>query len=189
MKRLLPLLSCLALTLTFSVSSSRVASAQNNGDIVAAPEPRPSPVSIAATKLDGETYVRVVYGSPRMRGREVFGGLVPFGEVWRTGANEATEITVDGPVIIGGERVETGTYALFTIPTPHEWTIILNRGLGQWGAYAYDDSADVVRFTVPVSTSRAQHEAFTVRFDEADSGTNLVLIWDRTRVDVPIARP
>jgi hypothetical protein len=188
MKRVLPLLICFTIVLALNVSTTQVAAAQTNGEVVPAPEPRPSPVAIASTKLEGETYVRVVYGSPRMRGRDVFGGLVPLGEVWRTGANEATEITLDGPVTIGGQAVDAGTYALFTIPGEDEWTVILNRGLGQWGAYAYDESADVTRFTVPTGMSNAQNEAFTVRFEEAENGSSLVLLWDRTRVDIPIAR-
>lgn len=180
---ILPVGLLLALTV---VLVPTVSAQTNNNDVIPAPEPRQSPVALAATKLNGDSYVRVVYGSPRMRGRDIFGGLVPYGEVWRTGANEATEITFSSDVMFGGQHVEAGTYALFTIPQEDEWTVILNRTLGQWGSYAYDDAADLLRITVPVRRSSSQHEAFTIRFDEADAGTNLVMVWDRARVDIPV---
>jgi hypothetical protein len=181
-------LSTLLLLGAFALAASPSALAQTNGnDVVPAPEARQSPLSLATTKLNGEAYVRVIYGSPRMRGREIFGGLVPYGEVWRTGANEATEITFSHDVTVGGEPVDAGTYAVFTIPGPNEWTIILNRTLGQWGAYAYDADADLLRVQVPAISNTSRHEAFTVRFDEADHGADLVMLWDRTRVAVPIS--
>jgi hypothetical protein len=184
LRAIVPALLIVGLCATFPLQTF---SQQNGNDVVPAPEPRPSPVAIAATKLDGDAYVRVVYGSPRMRGREVFGGLVPFGEIWRTGANEATEITFAQPVTFGGQPVDAGSYSLFTIPGESEWTIVLNRGLGQWGAYAYDEGDDLLRLTVPSSNSNSRYEAFTVRFEETEAGSDLVLLWDRTRVSVPIA--
>ncbi|NNE34204.1 MAG: DUF2911 domain-containing protein, partial [Rhodothermales bacterium] len=117
-----------------------------------------SPMAIAAVTLDDGTYVKIVYSSPRKRGREIFGGLVPYGEVWRTGANEATELTVTNGVLLNGNVLAAGTYALFTIPGDEQWTVIINRNLGQWGAYDYDPEADVVRFNVPALTIDKMHE-------------------------------
>ncbi len=154
--------------------------------VVAAPDLRASPMAVAAATLDDGTYVKVVYSSPRMRGRAIFGGLVPYGEVWRTGANEATEITITGPILLGEHRVETGTYALFTIPNQESWTIILNRALGQWGAYEYNDEADVVRFGTPATTTNETHEAFTISIEAAESGASLHLFWENTQVSLPI---
>ncbi len=85
-----------------------------------------SALSDLAATLEGGTYVKIVYSSPRKRGRTIFGGLVPFGEIWRTGANEATEITSTGPIVLGTSRLETGTYSLFTIPDENSWTIRTN---------------------------------------------------------------
>ncbi|MFW5973145.1 MAG: DUF2911 domain-containing protein [Bacteroidota bacterium] len=155
-------------------------------DVVPAPDARQSPLVVASTRLADDTYVRVVYGSPRMRGRTIFGGLVPFGEVWRTGANEATELTVSQPILFGGERIEAGTYSLFTIPGPESWTVVLNSRLGQWGAYEYAENLDVLRIDVPVEEASARHEAFTVRFDTDDDDAEMVLVWDRTKVSVPL---
>jgi hypothetical protein len=184
MRKFLPTLLLLG-AFAWSVQPNAYAQTHDN-DIVPAPEARQSPLSLASTKINGETYVRVIYGSPRVRGREIFGGLVPYGEVWRTGANEATEITFSQDVTFGGQAVDAGTYAVFTIPGADEWTVILNRTLGQWGAYAYDADADLVRIQVPATSQASRHEAFTMRFDEADHGADLVMLWDRTRVAVPI---
>lgn len=183
----LPLAALVMLIFLAGVSTPAVyAQAATTDSIIPAPEARQSPVAIAAARLNGDGYVKVVYGSPRMRGREIFGGLVPFEEVWRTGANEATEVTITVPTTIAGERLDAGTYALFTIPREESWTIILNRGLGQWGAYEYNEDLDYLRVDVPVEAAAARHEAFTIRFDEADNGTDMVLLWEDTRVRVPI---
>lgn len=147
---------------------------------------RKSPIAISAVQL-GDTYVKVVYGQPYKRGREIFGELEPYGEVWRTGANEATEITMTGDVEFGSHLVEAGTYALFTIPEQDEWTIILNTQLGQWGAFDYDESYDYLRFTVPSKKVEDVTESFTITFTEVtDLETIMTLAWNHTRVEVPI---
>lgn len=155
-------------------------------DAVPAPEPLASPADLAYTQLPNGTYVKVTYHSPRMRGREIFGDLVPYGEVWRLGANEATELTTTGDINFGGEPLEAGTYSLFAIPAQDTWTIIVNRGLGQWGAYNYNEQADVMRVEVPAAPIDSSFEAFTIRFDEAEGGADLVMAWDQTEVKVPI---
>jgi hypothetical protein len=168
----------------FLIGTSPV-SAQDAKNVEPAPEARPSPMRLAATTIDG-TYIKVVYGSPRMRDREIFGGLVPWGEVWRTGANEATEILFTEDVIFGGQRVEQGIYTLFSIPSEDSWTIILNSVLGQWGAFTHDPEKDVYRVDVPSSESDTVYEAFTMSFDEGRSKTALRLNWDDTQVVIPI---
>ncbi len=147
---------------------------------------RASPVAIAALS-HGESYLKIVYGQPYKRGRQIFGGLVPFGEVWRTGANEATEITLTRAVRMGGNRVEPGTYALFTIPKENEWTVILNRKLGQWGAFSYDSSFDLLRFNRPSRPTGETVEAMRISFSEVENGrTTLTIEWDDRAVDIPI---
>ena len=170
--------------------SSTSAQEANNADIdttrvVPAPEARTSPMAIAAGTLEDGTYVKVVYSSPRKRGREIFGGLVPYGEVWRTGANEATELTVTNAVKLGGHVVPAGTYSMFTIPGERQWTIIINRNLGQWGAYDYESEADLIRFNVPVLVSDLMHEAFTISIDDADNHT-IRLNWDTVAIAISI---
>lgn len=189
--RTLSLVTLLLLTGLLALPAARAQEADtaavDTSRVVPAPEPRSSPMATAATKLSDGTYVKVVYGSPRMRGREIFGALVPYGEVWRTGANEATEITFTEEVTFGGQSVPAGTYALFTVPGPDAWTVILNRELGQWGAYNYTAEADVLRLDAPAEEADKQHEAFTIAFDEADdAGTTLSLTWDETAVRVPL---
>jgi hypothetical protein len=154
-------------------------------EVVEAPKPRLSAVAIARTMV-GDTYVKVVYGQPLKKGREIFGELEPYGKVWRTGANESTEITFSTDVTLGGTRVSAGTYALFTVPNKDNWTIILNRALGQSGAFQYDESKDVVRFEVPVKRSEKMYEAFTISFTEAEGGTDMHLMWDLVHVTAPI---
>lgn len=154
-------------------------------EIVDAPKPRLSAVAISRTMI-GDTYVKVVYGQPLKKGREIFGDLEPFGKVWRTGANESTEITFSTEVNFGGTRVSAGTYSLFTIPNKDNWTIILNGALGQSGAFQYDETKDVVRLEVPVKTSQKMYEAFTISFTESEGGKDLHLMWDLVHVVVPV---
>ena len=135
-------------------------------------------------KAEGKD-VEVSYGQPSKRGRVIFGELEPYGKVWRTGANEATEITFKKDVVFGGQPVKAGTYTLFTIPNQNEWTIILNPELKQWGAYGYDKikSKDLPHVKVPAEKVDSPVEKLTMRFDESN---NLVIEWDQTRVKVPV---
>ena len=168
----------LFLALAFACAFATDANAQKFSDI------DKSVVDIAYYKTDRNAppIVKVVYGRPLKKGREVFGSLVPFGKVWRTGANEATEIKFFKDVTFGDKQVKAGTYSLFTIPNAGEWTIILSSDLDVWGAYSYKESSDVVRTKVPVTTDSKSLEAFSIAFN----GSNLVLGWDKTRVEVPI---
>jgi hypothetical protein len=135
----------------------------------------------------GLTDIEIVYSRPSMKGRKIFSadGLVPFGQVWRTGANNATKITFSTDVKLNGANVPAGTYALFTIPGENEWTIIINKGAAQWGAFQYDEKVDVVRFkTTPIKL--AEHiETFLIEFNDIrDESANLNLIWDDTVVPI-----
>jgi len=157
-------------------------------DVVEAPEPRLSPLALARTRI-GEAYVKVHYGSPRRRGRKIFGGLVPFGELWRTAANEASEITFTAPIELGGHEVPAGTYAILTIPGEEEWTVILNSDLGRNGMNDYREEADVVRTTAIPERTDEIYEAFTMAFEETDAGVHLVMTWEQTRVSLPLSVP
>tara|TARA_R110000868_G_scaffold306734_1_gene567985 strand:+ start:20101 stop:20679 length:579 start_codon:yes stop_codon:yes gene_type:complete len=147
---------------------------------------RKSPIAISSLKHDA-TYIKVVYGQPYRNGRDIFGEWEPYGEVWRTGANEATEITITNTVLMKDQVVEAGTYALFTIPNKETWTIILNMDLGQWGAFTYSQERDYVRFDVPVINLDSPVEAFTIDFSDVNrSLTSMSLEWDLIKIEVPI---
>lgn len=132
--------------------------------------------------------VKVTYGQPSKRGRVIFGDLVPFGEVWRTGANEATEITFKKDVTIDNKVIKAGTYTLFTIPEKGKWTIILNSKLKQWGAYDYNKikDKDVLKTEVKVSAI-AEQEKLVFAFEDNAKGTTLTISWDNVKVSLPIS--
>lgn len=147
-----------------------------------------SPMDMAAfpaSYKESDKAVRVIYGRPQLKGRDM-ATLAPSGKVWRTGANEAAEITFYKDATFGGEKVAAGTYSLFTIPGDDEWTIILNKNLNQWGAYSYDNAEDVVRVTSEPTTDGESLEAFSMAFEEVDGGAHLVMGWGTTRVATPV---
>lgn len=147
--------------------------------------PRPS-LTAKVSQTVGLTEVSVDYSSPAARGRAIFGGLVPFGQVWRTGANSATKIAFSKDVQIGGKTVAAGTYALFTIPDKHRWTFIVNRDAGQFGAFSYKQSEDVVRVEVKPEVAPMRERMAFIFSDTTDDGTRLDLEWERTRASLPI---
>lgn len=135
---------------------------------------------------DSKSFMRVIYSRPQKNGREIFGELVPFGKVWRTGANEATEITFYTDVMFGNKSVEAGTYSLFTIPGKDKWTVILNKDLNLWGAYRYDEAKDVARIEVEPKPTAASVETFSITSKKADEGYHLLMGWDDTYVEIPV---
>jgi hypothetical protein len=148
------------------------------------PNPRVSPTMISATTVDG-AYLKIVYGMPFKRDRVVFGGLVPYGQVWRTGANEATEITLTKDMVFHNTEIPAGNYSLFTIPNENEWIIIINRELGLWGAFNYKEEHDVARFTVPVENLPDTWEAFRILVVNENGIQAIQMRWDNTGVTIP----
>lgn len=166
------------------------------------PSRRPSPMAMARTTI-GDAYVFVVYSRPYKRGRDnIFGtaeseALVPYGQVWRTGANEATQITTTGDLVVAGESVPAGTYSLFTTPGPEEWTIHFNSELGMSGTGRFDPETqsftqtfttdnDVIAVTVPSESLDEEVGQFTIAFEESEAGAELVLKWIDTAVRIPM---
>ena len=148
--------------------------------------PRPSPLSVLSARYK-DTYLKIIYSQPHKKGREVFGKLVPFGAVWRTGANEATEITVTKDIFVKGQLLPAGTYSLLTIPDKEKWTIILNKDLGMWGSYNYNQKTDVFRFDVPVQVlTDVVYEPFTILIDQKNNKAEIALVWDKTKVSFPV---
>lgn len=146
-----------------------------------------SPADIALLRLDraAPVLVKVVYGRPQKKGRVMFGVTEPYGKIWRTGANEATEVTFYKDVNFGGQNIKAGTYVLHSIPGEKEWVIILNSNLNVWGAYQYDKTKDVIRFNIPVSKGEESLEAFSIAFDKGEN-MSMVLAWDTTRIVIPL---
>ncbi|MEK6481330.1 DUF2911 domain-containing protein [Catalinimonas sp. 4WD22] len=132
--------------------------------------------------------IRVTYSRPAKNGREVMGELVPYGKVWRNGANEAPEIKFYEDVKLNGKQVKAGSYALLSVPGEKEWTIILSSDVDQWGAYSYDEAKDVLRVSAPVSELSNPVENFTIQFEGKGKGVKegvMKLAWDQTMVEVP----
>jgi len=143
---------------------------------------RPSPPAVAKTTVDG-TEVTIDYSRPSLKSREAFGEkspLAPTGEVWRTGANEATTFTVNKAVKINGQPLAAGTYALFTIPAAGEWTVVFNKTAKQWGAFKYDMKEDALRVKVKPTTLPTPVEQFTIT---ADKSGKVALMWAKTEAD------
>lgn len=144
-----------------------------------------SPLDIASYPnghMDVVKTVRVIYSRPQLKGRSL-ADLAPAGKVWRTGANEATEITFYKDAKVGDKDIAAGTYSLFTIPGEDQWTVILNGNLHQWGAFSYASEADVARIPANSTTGEEELEAFSMTFD--DKG-DLIMGWGTTRVTLPI---
>ncbi len=160
------------------------ASAQTDGPKIDFPSP--SPVSVLKQRA-GLTDFEITYARPSARGRDIFGGLVPYGEVWRTGANFATKISFNTPVKFEGKEIAAGSYALFTIPGRDQWTVILHKDKGEWGSYAYDAKDDIARVNVKPVALGQPVETFTIGFDALRSESAvLTLAWDKTLVPVKL---
>lgn len=139
------------------------------------------------TQRIGLTDVSVDYSRPNVRGREIFGGLVPYDTVWRTGANAATRIKFSDAVKVGGKDLAAGEYAFFTIPGKEKWTVIFSKNVKTWGAYDYKQDTDALRVEVQPTTLANPVESFTIGFDDLkDNGATIALEWDKTRVPVEL---
>ena len=145
----------------------------------------PTDISYLRQNKVDKPLVRVVYGRPSKDSNKVFGEQIPYGKLWRTGANEATEVKFYGDVKFGSKIVKAGTYILHTIPGQDEWTIILNKNLDTWGTCFYDETKDVVR--IKVSTKKdSMLDMFSIEFEERMKNTYMVLAWETTRIDIPL---
>jgi hypothetical protein len=152
-------------------------------------KPRPSPLAVVTSRYK-DTYFKITYSQPHKQGREVFGNLVPYGQVWRTGANEATEITATRDIKINGLDLRAGTYSIFTIPEKDKWTIIVNADVGLWGAYNYNPKTDVLRFDVPsVALTDVVYEPFTIWIDQKNDKADWTMAWDKTKVMIALQYP
>lgn len=150
------------------------------------PDTDKSPADIALYKQGGDPLIKVTYGRPQKNGREVFGKLVKYGKVWRTGANESTEIRFYKDVRINGKEVKAGVYSVFTIPNETEWTFILNTDTDKWGSYFYKEANDLLRAPMTISAPKKEIEAFSIAFDKNKDGINLAMAWDNVEAQILI---
>jgi hypothetical protein len=160
-------------TLSTLIASLLVAGA------AAAQQQRVSPHETTSIAIGGKK-ITIEYGRPYVKDRKIFGGLVPYGEVWRTGADEATKLTTEADLTIGSLKVPKGTYALFTLPTESGWTLIVNTVANQWGAFKYDQARDLGRTPMKVSKG-PKVEQFTISLQtQGTNGAVLRMAWDTT---------
>jgi hypothetical protein len=155
--------------------------------IFAACQGKPSPAASASCDLGAGKNIKTDYSSPRMKGRKIYGDLVPFGEVWRTGANAATTFVTSSDVVVGGKAVPAGSYTIFTVPTANKWTLIINKKTGEWGIPYKYESDELARVDMKVSKLPSPVENFSIAYDKAGGGCTLGMDWETTRASVDIA--
>jgi Protein of unknown function (DUF2911) len=171
-------IGCCLILLSFG-GFARVSVGQGGGQAA-------SPPAKAECKFpDGKT-IHVDYSSPRMRGRVVYGSLVPFGEPWRAGANEATTLVTNATVAVGGKDLPAGSYTLFAVPNPDAWTLIVSKQTGEWGIPYPGESFDFTRAPMKVSKLGKPLENFTIAFDPSGGVCTMHLDWETTRASVEI---
>jgi hypothetical protein len=154
---------------------------------------RPSPPASAQCKFsDGKT-IKIDYSSPRAKGRKIFGeasdkALVPYGQVWRTGANDATTFVTDANLTVGGKAVPAGSYTIFTVPKADAWWLVISKKTGEWGTDYPGEKEDLTRVPMSVSKTAAPVENFTIAFDQAGGKCTLRMEWENTRASVEITK-
>ena len=149
-------------------------------------KPRVSPAASASCDLGGGKIIKTVYSRPGMKGRKIYGDLVPFGKVWRAGANEATTFVTSSDLVIGGTTVPAGKYTIFTVPEPDKWTLIINKKTGEWGIpYKYEND-ELARVGMKRSTLPVPVEDFTIAYDKSPTGCTLRMDWETTRASADI---
>ena len=146
---------------------------------------RPSLPATAKCDLPGGKSITVDYSRPQMKRRKIFGGLVPYGQVWRAGANEATTFVTTADVMVGGKRVPAGSYTLFTIPDKEKWTLIISKKTGEWGI-PYPEGSDLLRLDMQAGATSATVENFAITFDKRTNGCALHMVWENTSTTVDI---
>ena len=170
----------IAITVLFVFALCLISSAQDKSQ-------RPSPPEQAQCKLsDGKT-ITVDYSSPRAKGRKIFGELVPFGQVWRTGANEATTFVTNTSLSTEGRDIPAGNYTIFTVPDQNKWTLIVSKKTGEWGIPYKYESEELARIPMSVSKTSAPVENFTIKFDQGGGACTLNISWEETQASVKLS--
>jgi hypothetical protein len=145
-----------------------------------------SPPAKAACKFTDGKVISVAYSSPRMRGRKIFGDLVPLGEIWRTGADDATSFVTNSDLVVGGKSVPAGKYTLFTLPTQSKWTLIISKQTGEFRIPYPGEKYDFARVEMKLSKLPSPLENFTISFDQAGASCTMKLDWETTRASIEL---
>ena len=143
--------------------------------------------SFPSSYKESDKLVKITYSRPQLKGRSV-GKLAPEGKVWRTGANEAAELTLYTDMMLGTTKIKAGTYTFYLIPGEKEWTAIVSTDLNVWGSYFYSEKNDVARIDVPVSKGKENLEAFSIAFEKSDNGIHMHIGWGTIRIAVPFTK-
>jgi hypothetical protein len=180
----------LLFSMTFLFAISMVAQTSNVPPVDKSPMdmsyyPANYPVLKIQDKITEPLAARVLYSRPQKAGRVIFGGLVKYGEIWRLGANEATEIEFYKNVHIGKKKINKGRYTLYAIASENTWTIIINKETDTWGSFKYDAKKDVTRTTVTVQKTDSPLESLAIYFEKATGGFNMIIAWDSSKASVP----
>jgi hypothetical protein len=149
---------------------------------------KPSPAAKASCELAGGKTITVDYSSPRAKGRKIYGGLVPYGEVWRAGANEATTFVTTSDLMVGSTHVPAGNYTLFAIPNKDKWTLVISKKTGEWGIPYPGADSDFARVDMKASTLPSAVENFTIALEKSARGCTLRMDWETTRASVDISK-
>jgi hypothetical protein len=148
---------------------------------------RPSPPAKAECKLAGGKSLTIDYSSPRAKGRKIYGDLVPYGKVWRAGANEATTFVTDTDLTVGGTAVPAGSYTMFVVPNADKWTLVISKKTGEWGTAYPGPGQDFARIEMKASRLPAPVENFTITLEAGGAGCTMNMDWETTRASVSIA--
>ena len=173
--------TCLSLLLLASCAVAQEKTPQDKSK-------RPSPPAKATCSMSDGTTITVDYSSPRAKGRQVFGGIVPYGEVWRLGANEATTLATTSGISVGGTQVPAGSYTLFAVPDKDKWTLVISKKTGEWGVPYPGADSDFARVPMKTSSLPKPMENFTISFDKTAGGCTMRVAWETTGASVEITR-
>ncbi|MFI5094871.1 MAG: DUF2911 domain-containing protein [Candidatus Acidiferrum sp.] len=179
MKKQIAMISGLCLSLTILATQASCQADKSK---------RPSPPAQAQCDLGGGKTLTVDYSSPRAKGRKIFGDLVPYGKVWRAGANEATTFVTTEDLKVGGKEVPAGQYTIFTIPEENKWTLVISKKTGEWGIPYPGEKYDLVRTEMSVSSVPEHVEDFTIALEKSGDGCKLQMTWEKTQASVEIAK-
>lgn len=177
MRTLNILLFALGLVLSFTIQAQEIRGLDE------------SPLDLAVFRPDGRSTTpaaRIIYSRPSKKGRTMLGTKVPYGEVWRLGANQTTEINVYRDMTFGGKKLKAGNYTMYAIPMADSWTVIFNSNLYTWGAFDYDASKNVMSIEVPAKKASETREAFGIAFDGKGGKGNLLMAWEDVEVSIPL---
>lgn len=144
------------------------------------------PILKMSGKAKDQPYARIIYGRPLKNGRIIFGGIVQYNEMWRLGANEATEIEFFKAVKVAGKTLPKGRYTMYCLPSENKWTIIFNKDNFCWGSFTYDSKKDIARSDIGLDKNTEIVEAFTIYFEESKNGANIIFLWDDVKASLPV---